>query len=393
MIKKLLLILIVVLLTGCTSEVETISWDGNLGTTSTNILMCDGKYAMANGFVYIDRGSSIVEYDLESGKSVVLPMPTVDNELQLSSANSAGNLFLLQSGPAFKQMRSHVKVTKNPDGTVDSEVISMKEIAVLSDGSKSSVFGEFGSGINHFVPMKKQHSSNQEDPSTRPLAGLDVYYSAVYDTFPETAAQLAADGITLEEPEDPEERGRYYIPALYHYDGDTGESRIIERSFGRFYVDDMHIYVVKGEPGNWQLYRSDRQNIDFEPMNLGPVGNKMCSYGDTVALVPAEVQSVCLYSDGNLTELPIQSTRFMMVREKVVYIPVYNVGVQPESTDLLMYDLNTKELETISVCASNQFAILEDRYVAYREITGSEETDFLYDLETGQRIEMYRAGN
>lgn len=395
--RTIAIVLLILLLTGCSAEIP--EQEHELGTTSENITNSNGRYAMANGFVYIDRENYIVEFDLETGKAITLSMPDFDNDKNLSSSFSRGNLFLLQGNVVFRESRWCDEMYEDEYGKMRSVSYQVETASIMGpNGGNSSPISELGERVYSVVPVKKtgkpengELESDKALGANNRLAGLDIYYYFGYDTFPEQAALLASDGIILEEPVDPNERNRYIIPALGYLDGDTGKSVVLTKNFnGGFFLDDEYIYITRtGTANEIQLYRSRRDQIDFQFMDLGMIANRITPCEGGFYFIRYDSWQLCRYQEGEIIELPIASSSFMQWRDQLIYQDMH----WKDSTAygaIKSYDLKTGEIQNLCENAEHRFCILDNKYLACRQVTDTCETDFLIDLETGERIEMYR---
>ena len=399
------------LLTGCVPEPEPTpepKTELDLGTTSDNIATGTGRFAMANGFVYSAAFGDyyILEYDTETGNARRLDLP--EAELKPAAGTSAtipdsprfmGCLFLLNDRIAFVDRTDEQFQYQDDDGKYQWSVRTLERLAIMDPLTKEYTYvGELGNHVYKVIPIKKTISDtvqaqDNDFAEDNPLAGLELYYYFGYDTYPEMAAQMAQDGIILEEPVDENERNRYLVPSLGVMDGDTRQTKVLVKGDfdGNFFVDEEFIYYFSGsyDAGTRRLHRSRRDQIDFETIDLGSeFGNCIVGYDGGFYFYRLPSKQICYYKDGQITELPIGGIAFKLWRDKIIYLD--NVVLNEEGLyPIKMYDKNTGEIETLCKGASFIYFILGDKYLGYfDETVDINKPKLLLDLETGKQVEI-----
>lgn len=405
--KQLIVLVLTVLLvfTGCLPVDDRISEQNmelNLGTTPENIANGYGYFAMSNGLVYIAEGSvdDVLEFDIESRKTVKIPMPEGEKISPLSDSlqfgyRPTGSLFLLSSGIGLVEKSSVQRKYLDDDGKIWWLISDVQTLSILEyDGVRSTPVPELGNYVYRVLPMEKQQVPETVDKDN-PLAGLDLYYFFGYDTFPETAAQLKQDGIILEEPIDPAERSQYIIPALGHMDGDTQKTRVLTRTFlGEFFVDEQYIYIIQtNSQGENSLLRSSRSEIDFQPIDLGgDIGAYIAPYDGGFYFWRSGSWQICWYKDGKITELPITGGSFIRWKNQLIYQDNHwQDGTKYDP--IKSYNLETGEVRTLCENTAFPFCILGDKYLACIQYLEKSKSYILVDLDTGEQMEMYRIGD
>lgn len=408
------------LLTGCTpvdnssdqpqqqnpQQTDPTAWDGDIGTTVENLLN-GGKFAMRDDFVYIDVNQYIVEYDMLTGTSVEIPMPDGGGDLtvRMSNGSSHGNLFLLEDGPMFTMSTTKRILERDSLGQYVSEQRTrLIQLARLSlDGKDPVIFPELGDHIYTLVPIRKENAEETaKSGSDNLFAGFDLYCHCWYDTFPEAAAQLALDGITLEEPWDEVERSKYRVTALFHIDGDTMEKTLLAKDIQGFYINQTHIYystntlegVLEGVPDS--RFVSDRKEINFQPLDPSHPGYNF--YEDSDGLYLRVDDQIYRCQDDVRTPvvtIPSQATFWGVWRDQVIcVVPEYNYfNYYDQPWDKMWsYDMETGEGRLLSdhIEKNRAIQILQNRYLACQEYYWEYDAYVLLDLETGERIEMHR---
>ena len=156
-------IAVVVALVFCRNMFEKpVSFD-NTGTTCGNIVMGSGKFASENGFVYFATADQIIEYDLESGKSVFLNLKNAGPQ---SLTITYRDIYYTAQGSIF----SIRKDGKRTETIFESDIYGIKNFYVDEHGAyfmnaiEGSVFQldmetmqvtELISGINSFFVDKE----------------------------------------------------------------------------------------------------------------------------------------------------------------------------------------------------------------------------------------------
>lgn len=396
-----LLLAVLLLLTGCTPvDHSEQDWDYDFGTIPENIYKDLGHFAMDNGFIYISKWgfSGIQEYDLETGKLTEYPLPirkhTAAVEPKQNAALTKGNLFFLEKGLCYLQFSLMKYPYQDESGKTQWYSRQERTLNVYNlETGESTPIEELGTNVYEVIPIKKKVDPNAETPvsadSDNPLAGMELYCFFDYDTFPEKAAQLALDGIILEEPKDPNERNRYNVLSIGRLDGDTRQLEVLFREAENFYMNDQYVYTRQTDAnGNFVLYGSSLDQINFQPIDLEMVGGEITPYEDGFYFLRPESWDVCWYQNGVITELPIVSNSFVRWRDQLVYRDRHWTDEDPNGR-MKCYDVNTGEIRDLGISAY-LFSILGDRYLICEQDTGEYIIDILLDLETGEQKELYR---
>lgn len=381
----------------------------DLGTTPENLTNGRGYFAHKNGLIYTSvwGDGSILEFDPESGTAIELMLPIGDSFSFTSTTmrnlySCAGNVFMLQNDVAFIERSNLVQTYVDESGKTQQVLRKLQTLSILNlDDGISTPIPELGEYVYNVIPFKKTKADTDEAlPETagslgdnNPLAGLELYFYFGYDTFPEKAAQLAQDGIIIEEPVEEEERNKYIVPSLGYMDGDTRKVSILTQDFnGSFFVDEHYIYIMKTTTQDELfLYRSSRDTIKFEQIDTGgPVGNYIACYDGGFYFFRAGSWQVCWYKDGIISELPIISCRFMRYGDKLIYH--YNHWERDTDVDpvkIKSYDLKTGEEEILIEGAHSNFNIVGDKYLCCLMPTDSNvDRRIIIDLETGEQVEI-----
>ena len=400
------LIVIVLLLTGCTSVPSTsqeIEKQLDFGTIPENISTGDGWFAMSDGFVYTTEfGKNVIwEYDINNGDAVEVSLPK--QEKPVAGATSVlrdpmfyGSMFLLRQYIAFVDNRTESFQYQDENGKTQWGVRDTASLVLLDPVGQEYVrIPELGDHVFKAIPVRKTTSTSTQQNSENtenPLAGVELYYYFGYDTFPEMSSQMAQDGITLEEPVDPNERNRYIVPALGYMDGDTRRTKVLAKDIaGGFFVDDQYIYYLSGdyEAGTRLLHRSKRENIAFETIDLGcNINNCIFSYEEGFYFCRLPDQTVCYYKEGQIKELPVISTSFKQWRDQLIYLD--SAETKGSFGKIKTYNLDTGETRLLCEGAGFDFHILEDKYLGYIKYFEDSRPHILIDLETGKQTELFR---
>ena len=306
---------------------------------------------------------------------------------------------MLENRFAFTDLISEKFQYRDDEGKIQWNVRRLKRFAIMDPLTKAyTTVPELGEHVYKVIPIKKAasdtvQSQDNDFAEDNPLAGLEIYYYFGYDTFPEMAAQMAQDGIELQEPVDEDERNKYLILALGYMDGDTRQTKVLVKGDfdGNFFVDEEYIYYFSGsyDAGTRRLHRSRRDQIDFQTIDLGSkFGNCIVGYDGGFYFYRLPGKQICYYKDGQITELPIGGIAFKLWRDKIIYLD--NVVLNEEGLyPIKMYDKNTGEIKTLCEGATFNFYVLGDKYLGYfDETVDMNRPKLLIDLETGEQVEI-----
>jgi len=392
---------------GCTPVAETKqeqnTWDYDFGSTPESISTGMGWYALDGDFLYVSaywKGPYIVEYDLAGGTSATIelprgsekPMPSDPEIVQQST--SRFNLFTLENHIACVDQAAVQFRYTDENGMQQWGLRHIQRLNLydISQGIWTPV-QELGDHVNKVIPVKKLTEDDTESLSAKspdndnPLAGIALYCWIGYDTFPEMAAQMAQDGIELQEPVDENERNKYIVDSLVYLDGDTRQTKILTKNFnGWFHVDDLYVYYIAHDTDGItnMLYRSRRDEINFELMDLGNIGNCVASYDGGFYFYRKPNKEICYYKDGEITELPIAGSSFQRWKDQIVFLN--NVG--QEHDPIKSYDVNTGEIRTLLESSVFPFSIVGDRYLGCLDYSTGNMIPIVIDLETGEKQEI-----
>ena len=401
-----ILLILLIALSGCSvsgqQEDPANVWDYDFGLTPESISTGFGQFVTRAGFIYTTRygDRSITEYDWESGKSAYYslpegtdsPVPSDDTITHPSSSRE--NFFVLENHIAIIDGAIEQFSYTDENGKQQWAVRNQQHLILydLANGTWTPV-QELGNHVKSVIPVKKLTESGteplpEESPDKdNPLAGIALYCWIGYDTFPEMAAQMAQDGIELQEPVDEDERNRYIVEALVCLDGDTRQTKVLTKNFnGWFHVDDLYVYYIAYDTDGTtnMLYRSRRDDISFELMDLGNIGNCVASYDGGFYFYRLPNKEICYYKDGEITELPIAGSSFQRWRDQILFLN--NVG--QEHDPIKIYDVNTGEIRTLLESSAFPFSIVGDRYLGCLDCSTEDMITIVIDLETGEKREI-----
>ena len=148
-----------------------------------------------------------------------------------------------------------------------------------------------------------------------------------------------------------------------------------------YYVDDTYIYAVQTR-GEREFYRSPKDMIQFEPVMLDFVPNKVLADGESLYIcrwMDADEQKetgnrygISLIEGENRTDLPVYSWLYQVVEDRILYL-------EEGTKALKYYDLKTKETGSLAENVFT-FSVFADRYIC---IEGYNEAPKVYDMTTG----------
>ncbi len=161
----------------------------------------------------------------------------------------------------------------------------------------------------------------------------------------------------------------------------TMEITELLRDVSSYYVDDTYIYAVQTR-GEKEIYRSKKDMIQFEPVTLDIIPNKVLAHGESLYIcrwLDADEQKetghrygISLIEGNNQTNLPVYSWLYQVVGDRILYLE--------EGTNALKYyDRKTEETGSLAENVFT-FSVFADRYIC---IEGYNEAPKVYDMTTG----------
>lgn len=240
--------------TGCQAERD--SSDTGIGTTCGNIIMGSGDFAYANDFIYIAAYTKIYEYDILSGKTVVLP---------INDGSIAGSIYLSQDEVFYSE---------------DFSGIGLHYIS--KDGKQAGTV--FTVGDHSEVETITANSITKLFPD-----GDRVYYM------------------------------NHVEGTLFCRDLRTQTETPLVSKVNTYFVDENTLYVIAKENDQWQLLTSPKDTIAFSvvPLTFEPIA--VLAVGNDIYLSQKETYQITLYTNGVETPLPVKSTFFQVVGNQLLY--------------------------------------------------------------------------
>jgi len=161
----------------------------------------------------------------------------------------------------------------------------------------------------------------------------------------------------------------------------TMEITELLRDVSSFYVVDPYIYAVQTR-GEKEIYRSKKDVIQFEPITLEFVPNKVLARGESLYIcrwLDADEQKetghrygISLIEGNHRTNLPVYSWLYQVVGDRILYL-------EDGTNTLKYYDLKTEETGCLAENVFS-FSVFADRYIC---IEGYNEVPKVYDMTTG----------
>ncbi len=149
-----------------------------------------------------------------------------------------------------------------------------------------------------------------------------------------------------------------------------------------YHIDNGYIYVVTCENDFSQLYKSDLEEILFEPIELEFEPIRVFATDDALYLAKKRTAELVQYKDGTETPLPIRSMYYQIVGNQLLYLDESTFG--NSCFDLNAYNLDTGEITNICEDVYS-FCVFLDKYIAIHRY----DANFLYDMEAGTLELMY----
>lgn len=173
---------------------------------------------------------------------------------------------------------------------------------------------------------------------------------------------------------------------LFHIDMQTKKETTLLSVVNNYYVDDTSIYAVAKPDGEWKLYHSSRETINFEPIKLSFQPVAVYVDGEDIFLAKQGDFQLIQYTDGVETPLPCHSFFYQVMDGSLIYMD--DQTNEGGCFLLKSYDLTTGEGQLL--CENvYDFCILEDRYICCQCANPGEATFILIDTQTNEMTQMY----
>ena len=323
-------------LCGCEQE-ETVEWRNN--TPSMNCFTAYGCFAYRDDFIYFADTLNLYEYDMVSGKTVIL------YGTDLLDLDNPEELYVTEDR-IYCNMGGFCYITR--DG---------KEIGEVFPGT-----GEEGFGGYSYID------------------GTDVFYVRRSDSS--KVVSLFRRDFEIGEEELLFEGCGVYTYAV-------GPDKI--------YVVDKN-----KQTGDLALYVSDKEKVDFQRVTLPETINPVMVYPTAdgayfnVVIKNAtdfsKSPNLYWYQEGKVEELPFPSggPNYHVLGNKMIYQDMRSSSKtrSQSARALCIRDVGTGE-KTVIDDSVFCYAVLEERYVCYWRPDDVHQKWFYYDLQTGQTTLMY----
>lgn len=169
-----------------------------------------------------------------------------------------------------------------------------------------------------------------------------------------------------------------FVGSLFRYNFETDTENELCSILNGYFIDDNTLYVMQEQKDNIYLYKSNLNEMDFQPVPLSFSPIRVIAIDDTLYLSKKGIWDIIMYKDGTETTLPIYSFYYQVLGNQIFYID--------RSTNMLnSYSLDTGEIRTLFENNVYTFCILAEQYIAIQ----SSNTYYLYDLETETLELMY----
>ena len=141
-ITTLLCLSLVLSLCGCNKNVE-VSITKENGTTCANIVMSMGRFAYKNGLLYFADPSTIYEYDIETGKTVFLPVKIPGDPMDLLITEN----HIVYTGFSGDIKRRAMTITKDGKTTEELFEVSKGCHRLYTDGDDAYYLSSSGGNL------------------------------------------------------------------------------------------------------------------------------------------------------------------------------------------------------------------------------------------------------
>lgn len=190
-----------------------------------------------------------------------------------------------------------------------------------------------------------------------------------------------------------EEQYAYYLDSvdgnLFQYKLEEKSEDVLANNVLSYFVDEDYIYAVSKTDDVPKLYVSSKEKIAFKERELSFMPITVISENDRLYLAERETYQIVKCDDEIEKRLPIYSTYYQVVNNKIVYLD--SKTFENSCFNLVIYDEQTGHQKVI--CEEvYDFNILEDKYVCIQKSTGEYAQYLFYDLETEETKLMYGKG-
>lgn len=186
---------------------------------------------------------------------------------------------------------------------------------------------------------------------------------------------------------------------LLRRDLQTGEETNLLYGVVFFDMDDTAIYVTADTGEQYQLFRTEKDVISFDPIELSFSPGRVIVSGDTLYLAEYDPTSqfpddglhqIIRYTGGVETRLPIYANAFQVLNGQIIYIDETSCTSSTHYIySLKSYDPDTGEERLLGEEAFSMLAVFEQRYVCYHALAAGKTEYRVYDWQTGETTVMY----
>lgn len=255
--KMLVTILCCISILACSGcQTEQVVTDNGIGTTCGNITMGSGDFAYGNDFIYIAAYTEIYEYDIQSGKTVVL---------SVNDGSIAGSVYLSQD-----------------------------EIFYCED---------FG-GIGLYCMSKDGKKTNTVFTVEADTEADTTTADSITKLFPDGEGVYYMNGVE---------------GTLFYRDLNTKIETPLISGVNTYFADETMLYVIAKENDQWQLLQSSKGTIAFSNILLSFEPIAVFAAGEDIYAAQKGTYQITRYANGEETLLPVCSTFFQVVGDQLLY--------------------------------------------------------------------------
>lgn len=299
-------LLVLFALSGCQKEDNGLL--DNKSTTCGNIVMGQGTFAYENGFIYFADGNDIYEYDMETGKTIVINAKSIG---MYSSLYSQGQyIYFANSGLS--------RITK--DGKKIDKVFERNGSCYMLyiDGTDAYYIDGIGGSM--------YHRDLESDKETEILLEVEAYYVDDKNVY----AIAKTDGVNH----------------LFISGRDQIDFKEVELSFVPIKVFAANGCLYMAEQGKWQIIKHSSEGEERLPIYsyyYQVIGDKIIYQEDQES--GFDLLMIYDMAAGERETICENVSNFNVFDDKFVCIDcVNNEAGRFEADGHLIYDLETKEI-------------------------------------------------
>lgn len=167
------------------------------------------------------------------------------------------------------------------------------------------------------------------------------------------------------------------------------EKKLLENVLA-YYIDENNIYAVAKDKDIPYLFVSKKEEIDFRIQELSFIPISVLTKDSTIYASERQSHQIVKISSKGEERLPIYGTYYQVIDDKIIYLD--SKTYENSCFTLVEYNVNTGESKNIYENVFD-FNILENKYVCIQHMPVQTAEYYIYNLETGENLLMYKEGD